>query len=128
MEDKGKACYAYLSQNEHLPRQAETLEEGLVATIRTIKAAVLADNSKADNDGNTGEKPNQTSCFDKAIADLTSRGAPNTRSAQNKLFSQRYLLEMLMYMIEFDHGYFQRTKMLRKNWLNEIINVHGAVR
>lgn len=124
MEDKGRACYEYLSRNERLPNKAETLEESMVTTISAIKAARATDIVVAKENLLGGHPNVGSSRFDAAIAELTAKG---TRSRQNKLFSLPPLLDMLMYMVEFDHGYFQKTNMLKKSWLTKVINIHGTV-
>lgn len=97
----------------------------MVTTISAIKAARATDIAIAKENLQAGRPNVGPSRFDAAIAELTAKG---TRSGQNKLFSLPPLLDMLMYMVEFDHGYFQKTNMLKKSWLTGLINIHGTVR
>lgn len=125
LPDLGTACYRYLSRNERLPRQNETEEEGLVTTLHALKEAHEEDIANLSADPEGGEPlSHQFTRFEDAIKRLTPSKA---QSMVNKLFSQRLVLHMLMTMVEFDHGYFQKARFVQKTWLGKLIKTHGNV-
>lgn len=95
-----------------------------MATLRVLQRALDEDLANLDGDTRPGLLSDRFTEFNDVLDRLTPT---KTQSMVNKLFSQRLVLRMLMYMVEFDHGYFQRVKFVQKAWLGRLIEVHGNV-